>query len=122
MPSALLVDAADAAAIAEAATERSDYGRYYEEYDDDEEVEAFYFSAAAGRARITLGNRRFGNNGYIAAGRMQARPLPRVNLSTLSLLLPSLQYFCCLLSTALRKVWQGASGTRVRRPWHRYST
>ncbi len=77
MPSALLVDAADAAAIAEAATERSDYGRYYEEYDDDEEVEAFYFSAAAGRARITLGNRRFGNNGYIAAGRMQARPLPR---------------------------------------------
>ncbi|KAK9819182.1 hypothetical protein WJX81_004272, partial [Elliptochloris bilobata] len=76
VPTPFLLNAADAAAIAEAATLRdpNDYGRYYEEYDDDEEVEAFYFSAAAGRARITLGNRRFGNNGYIASGRMQARP------------------------------------------------
>ena len=51
-----------------------DYGRFYDEYDDDEEVEAYYFSAAAGRARITLGNRRWGENGYVASGRMQAPP------------------------------------------------
>ena len=40
VPAPFLLDAADAAAIAEAATAReaSDYGRYYEEYDDDEEV------------------------------------------------------------------------------------
>lgn len=40
MPAPFLLDAADAAAIAEAATSRepNDYGRYYEEYDDDEEV------------------------------------------------------------------------------------
>lgn len=52
----------------------ADYSRFEEEYEDDEEVEAFYFSSAAGSARI-LGNRRFGENGYISAGRMQARPV-----------------------------------------------
>ena len=52
-----------------------DYSRFYAEYDDDEEVEAYYFSSAAGRARITLGNRRWGENGYVSAGRMQARPV-----------------------------------------------
>lgn len=52
-----------------------DYGRFYDEYDDDEEVEAYYFSSAAGRARVTLGNRRWGENGYVSAGRMQARPI-----------------------------------------------
>jgi hypothetical protein len=51
-----------------------DYRRYEEEFEDDEEVEAYYFSSAAGRARI-LGNRRFGENGYISSGRMQARPV-----------------------------------------------
>ena len=45
------------------------------EFEDDDEVEAFYFSAAAGRARITLGNRRFGEGGFMAAGRQQARPV-----------------------------------------------
>ena len=52
-----------------------DYGRFYDEYDDDEEVEAYYFSSAAGRARITLGNRRWGENGYVSSGRMHARPV-----------------------------------------------
>lgn len=51
-----------------------EYRRYEEEFDDDDEVEAYYFSSAAGRARI-FGNRRFGENGYIASGRMQARPV-----------------------------------------------
>ena len=41
------------------------------------QVEAFYFSAAAGRARITLGNRRFGEGGFMAAGRQRARPVPQ---------------------------------------------
>lgn len=54
-----------------------DYAQYYEEYDDDEEVENYYYSSAAGRARIVLGNRRHGPNGYIASGRMQARPVPQ---------------------------------------------
>ena len=58
----------------------SDYSRYFEEYDDDEEVENYYFSAAAGRARIVLGNRRWGENGYVSSGRQHARP--RVTQST----------------------------------------
>ena len=57
-------------------TDYLDYARYYEEYDDDEEVEDFYFSPAAGRARVVIGNRRHGPNGYLSAGRMQARPAP----------------------------------------------
>ena len=39
------------------------------------QVEAHYFSAAAGHARITLGNRRWGENGYVASGRQRARPV-----------------------------------------------
>ena len=53
-----------------------DYARYYQEYDDDEEVEDYYFSSAAGRARVVIGNRRHGPNGYLSSGRMQARPTP----------------------------------------------
>jgi hypothetical protein len=45
------------------------------------QVEAFYFSAAAGRARITLGNRRFGEGGFMAAGRQRARPVPQPRAS-----------------------------------------
>lgn len=48
-----------------------------DDYDlaEDEEIEAFYFSSAAGRARVLLGNRRFGEGGYITGGRRQARPV-----------------------------------------------
>ena len=53
-----------------------DYARYYEEYDDDEEVADYYFSSAAGRARISIGNRRHGPNGFMSSGRMRARPTP----------------------------------------------
>ena len=42
------------------------------------QVEAYYRSSAAGSARITLGNRRWGENGYVAAGRMRARPVQPV--------------------------------------------
>lgn len=40
-------------------------------------MEDFYFSSAAGRARIVLGNRRWGENGYVASGRQQGRPVQR---------------------------------------------
>ncbi|KAK9823640.1 hypothetical protein WJX72_004388 [[Myrmecia] bisecta] len=63
-------------ALTSQASFTDDYSQFYEEYDDDDEVEAYYFSSAAGRARICLGNRRFGENGYISSGRMHARPIP----------------------------------------------
>ena len=45
------------------------------------QVEAYYFSAAAGHKRI-LGNRRFGENGFISSGRMQARPVAQSSRSS----------------------------------------
>lgn len=42
---------------------------------EDEEMEAFYFSSAAGKARIVLGNRRFGQGGFISGGHRMARPV-----------------------------------------------
>ena len=33
------------------------------DYDDDEAVEDYYMSSAAGRARVVFGNRRWGNSG-----------------------------------------------------------
>jgi hypothetical protein len=57
---------------------------YADEYDlaEDEELEAFYFSSAAGRARILLGNRRFGEGGFMSSGRRQARPVPNAASSS----------------------------------------
>ncbi|KXZ43222.1 hypothetical protein GPECTOR_97g760 [Gonium pectorale] len=56
-----------------------DWQELYDEddydYDDDEQLEKYYFSSAAGRARVVLGNRRLGENGYMRAGRMYARPV-----------------------------------------------
>lgn len=55
----------------------NDIAQYFDdedEYDEEEELEKFYFSSAAGRARVVLGNRRLGENGYMRAGRMYARP------------------------------------------------
>jgi hypothetical protein len=46
-----------------------------EYWEEDEKMEAFYFSSAAGKARIVLGNRRFGQGGYISGGYRQARPV-----------------------------------------------
>ncbi|GIL47322.1 hypothetical protein Vafri_4170 [Volvox africanus] len=51
-----------------------DYDGEEDEYDEDEQIEKYYFSSAAGRARVVLGNRRLGENGYMRAGRMYARP------------------------------------------------
>jgi len=57
---------------------------YADEYDlaEDEELEAFYFSSAAGRARILLGNRRFGEGGFMSSGRRQARPVSSASSSS----------------------------------------
>eukprot|EP00884_Botryococcus_braunii_P000620 jgi/Botrbrau1/10559/Bobra.0343s0008.1 len=51
-----------------------DYHQFIDEFDEDEEVETYYFKAAAGRTRLVLGNRRWGGNGYVSSGRKQARP------------------------------------------------
>lgn len=58
----------------------ADENAWMDDYDDDEfgedeEMEAFYFSSAAGKARIAIGNRRFGQGGYISGGHRQARPI-----------------------------------------------
>jgi hypothetical protein len=60
------------------AAEDTAWQEYAEDYDlaEDEHIEDFYFSSAAGRARVLLGNRRFGEGGFIAGGRRQARPMP----------------------------------------------
>ena len=78
-----------------------DYARYYDEYDDDEEVEDYYFSAAAGRARVVLGNRRHGPNGFISSGRLQARPAPTPPPSKVRLdhIAPSVMHVRGLLRT-----------------------
>ncbi|KAF8071339.1 hypothetical protein HT031_001423 [Scenedesmus sp. PABB004] len=70
-------DGADADADAAAAR---DWADFYEDYvdaelEEDEEIESYYFSSAAGRARVVLGNRRWGEGGYLRAGRMYARPV-----------------------------------------------
>ena len=61
MPAPFLLDAADAAAIAEAATSRepNDYGRYYEEYDDDDEVRWLLLCVCCKSATATV--RKHGN-------------------------------------------------------------
>lgn len=50
-----------------------DWADLYEDYldaelEEDEEIESYYFSSAAGRARVVLGNRRWGEGGYMRAG------------------------------------------------------
>lgn len=52
-----------------------------EYWEEDEKMEAFYFSSAAGKARIVLGNRRFGSGGYISGGRRLARPVQSTEAS-----------------------------------------
>ncbi|EFJ51756.1 hypothetical protein VOLCADRAFT_103400 [Volvox carteri f. nagariensis] len=68
--------------------EWADPYQYYDdeedEYDEDEQIEKYYFSSAAGRARVVLGNRRLGENGYMRAGRMYARPTTNGNTSQAS--------------------------------------
>ncbi|KAJ6798914.1 Uncharacterized protein M6B38_212625 [Iris pallida] len=51
--------------------------QYYYDYGNDEDDldEAFYFNGSSSNIRI--GNRRWGDNGYVRAGRKEARPVNR---------------------------------------------
>lgn len=65
--------AAATAAAAEDGSDPRDWADMYEDYldaelEEDEEIESYYFSSAAGRARVVLGNRRWGEGGYMRAG------------------------------------------------------
>ena len=74
------VDSRAAAAAADAKGKAPAAAAPWSDEDDEafDDEEDFYFSPAAGRARIVLGNRRFGDGGVLAAGRRAARPaLPR---------------------------------------------
>eukprot|EP00201_Polytomella_parva_P008200 CAMPEP_0175059514 /NCGR_PEP_ID=MMETSP0052_2-20121109/12476_1 /TAXON_ID=51329 ORGANISM="Polytomella parva, Strain SAG 63-3" /NCGR_SAMPLE_ID=MMETSP0052_2 /ASSEMBLY_ACC=CAM_ASM_000194 /LENGTH=483 /DNA_ID=CAMNT_0016325075 /DNA_START=587 /DNA_END=2038 /DNA_ORIENTATION=+ len=46
----------------------------YDEYDDDDELENYYMSSAAGPARIVFSNRRNGASGFMRSGRQYGRP------------------------------------------------
>jgi hypothetical protein len=51
-----------------------DYYNQYEEADDDLDDEVYY---GGGSASVRIGNRRWGDNGYVRAGRQEARPVHR---------------------------------------------
>ena len=48
----------------------------YEEEDCDDDLDEVYFSSSSS---IRIGNRRWGDNGYVSAGRQEARPVHRSN-------------------------------------------
>ncbi|GAB2287078.1 hypothetical protein Dimus_021463 [Dionaea muscipula] len=51
--------------------------QYYEYEDEDDDVDEVYFSSSSS---LHIGNRRWGDGGYIRSGRQQARPTNRSNL------------------------------------------
>jgi len=56
------------------AEDSEDLYLYYDGCQDDDDLdEAFYFSGSSSNIRI--GNRRWGDNGYVRAGRKEARPV-----------------------------------------------
>jgi hypothetical protein len=64
----------DGGSAAAAAADGGDWADLYEDFvdaelEEDEEIESYYFSSAAGRARVVLGNRRWGEGGYMRAGK-----------------------------------------------------
>jgi len=63
----------------DAVPQLEDYGLADDEddYDEDDyydEMDDYYVSSGSGRPRVMIGNRRWGRNGYVASGRMVARP------------------------------------------------
>ena len=69
------------AAAADDAVDSRDWADLYEDFldaelEEDEEIESYYFSSAAGRARVVLGNRRWGEGGYMRAGALCPRFVP----------------------------------------------
>ncbi|GLU18893.1 hypothetical protein SLE2022_351700 [Rubroshorea leprosula] len=57
----------------EAYDDLEDYYHYEDEEDEDEEV--YYTNSSS----LRIGNRRWGDNGFVRAGRQEARPVPRPN-------------------------------------------
>lgn len=53
-----------------------DMDHFYAYEDDDEELEDFHFTSSPS---LRIGNRRWGDNGYVRAGRQEARPAHRPN-------------------------------------------
>ncbi|KAF5831140.1 hypothetical protein DUNSADRAFT_13543 [Dunaliella salina] len=54
---------------------------YDDDYDYDDDPEEEYYLTGSGRARVVLGNRRLGQNGFMRSGRMYARPVPPTPVS-----------------------------------------
>lgn len=50
---------------------------YMYDYEEEEDLAEDYFVSSSSRLRI--GNRRWGDNGYVSAGRQEARPVYRPN-------------------------------------------
>jgi hypothetical protein len=82
MPAGLLAASSNAAgADYDSDADARDWADAYEDYldaelEEDEEIEQYYFSSAAGRARVVLGNRRWGEGGYMRAGGYSAGGSP----------------------------------------------
>ena len=54
-----------------------DYYQYeYEFEDEDEDLDEVYYGSSSS---LRIGNRRWGDNGYVRAGRLEARPVYRSN-------------------------------------------
>ncbi|XP_014490320.1 uncharacterized protein LOC106753048 [Vigna radiata var. radiata] len=57
--------------------ELGDYNQYeYEDEDMDDDMDEAYYG---GSSSFRIGNRRWGDNGYVRAGRQEARPVNRAN-------------------------------------------
>ncbi|KAL3620334.1 hypothetical protein CASFOL_035246 [Castilleja foliolosa] len=54
---------------------------YYEDEDDEEDLDDVYLG---GSSSIRLGNRRWGDNGFVRGGRQEARPIYRTNVQDTS--------------------------------------
>ncbi|XP_058078205.1 uncharacterized protein LOC131226634 [Magnolia sinica] len=61
----------------EAYEEQEDVYLQYEDDDDGDDLDETYFSSSS---TIRIGNRRWGDNGYVRAGRKEARPISREHI------------------------------------------
>ncbi|MED6125495.1 hypothetical protein PIB30_069057 [Stylosanthes scabra] len=52
------------------------YDYEYEEEEDDDDLDEVYYGSSS---NLRIGNRRWGDNGYVRSGRLEARPVPRSN-------------------------------------------
>ncbi|KAK6141524.1 hypothetical protein DH2020_024734 [Rehmannia glutinosa] len=60
--------------LVEVEKEELDKVEDYYYYDEEEDVDEFYFCSSSS---LRIGNRRWGDNGYVRAGRQEARPIRR---------------------------------------------